>query len=327
MIGHSNSRPTLRFVGPLAMLLLACVIDPITPGHALQTTESFQVAFGTRQSGERRPGFADSGSMVVEADNGDLIIAGAGDSYYSDTGNRVYPMLVRINRNGRVLWTRIYNELIGGEILGLVERGGEHYILIKFSSHTDSERRKRGNDLLELWRADASGILERKLMDFDAMTVHSATTLDEGPNAVFLVAGAILGDHDPPFGDGSPVSLLSITLDGTIRTETFPENLLRVRELSYTPEAGYAFFTGQGYFRQADGVMTVSPDGKADATFTLDNDQFQPQKLVGSSLGIFVVGIDDHRNKETNPRSPLLHQGAETRFSAASRPSRQPPPY
>ena len=87
----------IRFTSAASLTLL------LVASHAT-ATEVFQVTFGTRYPDVHRiSGSTDSGTHVVEATNGDIVVAGYGGSHFTDAGDRTHPMLARIRRDGWAL--------------------------------------------------------------------------------------------------------------------------------------------------------------------------------------------------------------------------------
>ena len=90
----------------------------------------FHITFGTTGDPEHRN--ADTATIVVEAENGDLIVAGSGASFWSDTGhNHTNPMVARIDSHGELQWQRVYDDLENHRITAFASRGEAQYMVLE----------------------------------------------------------------------------------------------------------------------------------------------------------------------------------------------------
>ncbi len=149
--------------------------------------QSFQVTFGVRGTNEA----TDSGRHIIETRNGDLLVSGVGQSLYTDTGNRTRPILVRVDRDGRVLWQRIYAGLLNHEILALVADADREFALVASPVTVDPGSRS-SSPLVDvaIHAITDQGELRRVGRGLESVRVDAVTTFRYGDGVGFVVAAA-----------------------------------------------------------------------------------------------------------------------------------------
>ncbi len=141
------------------------------------------VRFGTPQSSSGGSGGIDGGTLLAQSRDGTLIVAGFADSFPSDTGGvPAKPMLSKFDRNGNLIWQRVYDRL-GWSIVGIDASSEQLSVILWYPepgrwNRLDSEHESYSeHGLVQLWTTRTDGELDRKLMTLHHRVTQARTPL------------------------------------------------------------------------------------------------------------------------------------------------------
>jgi len=255
-------------------------------------TEPFQVTFGTRKPNINIAyGVSDSGSLIIEADNGDLVVAGYGGSVFTDTGNREHPMLVRIKRDGKIDWTRIYDELENYKVLSLIENDGNHFLLFKQRVRNRSGRTGQVTDRVSLWQAGPLGHLKREIASIENLVLQSVTAYEVDDDIGFLIVASEVSDMAAGVFKKSDVTLFELSIDGKSRQLPFPKGVKGSKQLVLGPYGIRVFLqTPTSSLSQATEIVFADAEGELRREIPMRQYEVTPNKLLVANDRIYLYG-------------------------------------
>jgi hypothetical protein len=169
--------------------------------------ESFHITFGTTGTQQSH----DGASFVVRADNGDVVVAGSGGSFYSDDRDGVtYPLIARVDPDGELKWQRVYRELENQRIVAFLGLGEEQFMVLR-ANPTLRELEAPPPDI-SLRRVDGSGDVSESLGTLGGFSIVEPFPV-EGAEPYFLVVAA---RHAAPPASFLDVRLFRLDLRGNV---------------------------------------------------------------------------------------------------------------
>lgn len=210
------------------LLALALILGAV----AAHCAEPVHLTFGTRAPLLDTRRAADSGSLVVELANGDMLVAGYGASRFTDVGDQVMPMLARADRAGRLLWSRVYDELPHHQVLAVAEHEGDILALTRGpmpGTTPYDETRRSGLFLIRV--PPGGGVIEMRVAVGD-LAAGDAVARELGGQVVFLVAGKRVDPHQDRSVYTDPTRLFAVSTDATVQQLDFPDGFTRVESMT-----------------------------------------------------------------------------------------------
>jgi hypothetical protein len=194
---------------------------------------TFHLTFGTTNSPQQR--HADTATEIVETESGDLVVAGEGAAYYSDTGStHTNPMVARISARGVLEWQRVYDELENHRIIAFASRGEEQYMLLAQPVPSVLV------NTVTLRRIDEVGNPSEALATLDGIWVGTAVLAVEGESPHFLVAAKRAATDLEAYA--ADVELLRLDLQGRITEQSFETGVTHLQHLQQVDEQGFLFY-------------------------------------------------------------------------------------
>lgn len=300
--------------GRFTRFAVACVAGAILAGAAATVIaanterEVFQVIFGVRPSitAQHRYGVTDSVNHIVEAPNGDIIVAGNGASSYTDTGSRTKPMVARIDRAGNVLWRRIYDDLQDEDILAIAGKGDEQFILFKKDVEDHSGRTRR-TETLSLRRVDSAGNISRILGSKEGVQVYGAAAVIDTELKRFVFAGIDAEGITYSRPEVRAVQLHEIDLNGNVRRLSFPEGITGLRMFQHVAGKEFIFFRMGSFYSHPLDISRVSDDGEVSQVIEWYDETKMPSHVIATESRIFVIYQTDYRPEKYR----ILAHGAD----------------
>jgi hypothetical protein len=165
----------------VAVTAAATVLSP-----AVRAQSSFHITFGTTGT----PGnyYADHAGFLAETDGGDIVVAGTGASYASDTGRaRTYPLIARVDPDGTLKWQRVYRNVENRNIAGLLAVGEEQFVLLR--AHPMLSLPDDPPPEISLHRVSPSGDLSPSVGALGGFrTLEPFPVMDQDPHFIVLAA-------------------------------------------------------------------------------------------------------------------------------------------
>ena len=262
---------------------------------ASQEREVFQVTFGSRAYLGQRAPVTDGGEFLVEAGNGDIVVAGYGGSTFTDTGNRIKPMIARIDLTGHVIWRQIYDDLQDHSVVGLVTHNGRQFAAFKQDLRwTDAELAPRQR--ISLREVDADGNLSRELGNIDDLYVSDIVPYRDNSGAGFLVTAIVTSGASIQRAFQRDISLFDLQVSGNVRRPKFPEGVKGARLLQRDAAGGLFFLRLAEYFSQAMGLVRLSPGGELAELFVLNDEVLSPMQLIATDSRVYLFEAVNRRN-------------------------------
>lgn len=261
----------------------------------------FQVTFGTRPYLDRKSGSTDGGKYLAEAANGDIVVAGYGASSFTDTGDWVKPMIVRVDRAGRVVWKQIYDDMPDQRILAILDHLGHVFVLLDRASpqaNGDTHYHRR----VAVRELDDDGVLSRELGGRDNLYVADVLSYHDKDQAGFLVAAI-----DTCCGTSTglflrDVSLFDVKLNGDLNRAPFRDGIKGTQFLQRDDVGRTYFLRMRNYFSQPWGIVRLTPTGEPRLLYAVDND-IQPAQLVVTADRMFFVSTEVGKESPTSIRA------------------------
>ncbi len=260
--------------------------------------EGFHITFGTTGTPESH--YADGVGFVVEADNGDIVVAGGGASFFSDDRDGLtYPLIARVGPDGQLKWQRVYRELENQRIIAFLARGEEQFMVLR------ANPKLRGlvgpPPEISLRRVDRSGDVSEGLGALEGFSILEPFPV-EGVEPYFLI---VAGRHTAPPGPFLDVRLFRLDLRGNVLELASVAGIGSLENLTYL--GGEAVLVSR--WRQTgsvgDGrgsairteVIRIGLTGDKDIALTIPNRLCR--SLAASLTGIFCVEYEWPGTKET----------------------------
>ncbi|MEM9387960.1 MAG: hypothetical protein AAGA68_23095 [Pseudomonadota bacterium] len=272
---------------PIRTLLWSILSLGPTSLWAATGPEALQITFGTRSPPGEPSAVADLGDHLVEAENGDIVVAGYGASYYSDTGQRSKPLIARFSRDGRMIYQRILE-------------GFENYRVEDLHAGPTGEPRV----VLSAPKGQRAGSVTEQ-------TIH-LFTIDDGGSTKRTLAGSV-NPRDPwssmRSADDATADLILTSLP-TALAETHARSLIRRRfevaasgewqpRYAPNPRSTHLWLTGEGdvVYRQGRpaGIRRVNASGHIASVLTFGKEQSRSQVAMADDR-IFVVDPPSRRS-------------------------------
>ena len=312
---------TLPILLLLAVFAACDTTDPSltsSPEPTPPPTQAFEALFGTERY--------DAGHALLPLAEGGLLVAGAGNGGVAPAdGTLPYPLLSRLEHDGTVRWTRIYEDLGYGTAVGVVALGSGRFGLL-LDLHDDSFRNRR----MVLWEVDAEGTLlrvvyERPLAAVPFEATRSLLGLSDGG---FLLLGMDRSDNAPQYD-----FVTRIDAEGSLRwTLAFAEPRLTLVSALPVEDDGFLILgnqvvTDRPYTRKPF-VARVGEGGTIRWQKLLD----APQTFEASALteveGGFVVAGHTHQHTDSTalvlPYFALLSEAGAVLNTGALMPDVRP---
>ncbi|WP_375800950.1 hypothetical protein [Salinibacter sp.] len=135
--------------------------------------------------------YYDAGLDLLQTSDGGLVVGGIGHGVLAPTDGTIpTPNLTRLDANGRVLWSRLYDgsrvsdDLQGGELLAVHPYGSGYAGLIRTSILTND------TDKLRLVTVGPNGRVVNSLYERPGITARSSQALRRTQDGGFILAGA-----------------------------------------------------------------------------------------------------------------------------------------
>ena len=146
----------MRFFLLLSLFLMVAGCDLLPSPDAAALDAPRRTSFGTRQY--------DAGSALLERASGELLIAGIGGGVGAPAdGTLPTPSLAKLDTDGRLVWSRVYDRLRYAEAKAVLEYGDGYLLLISLSDDRGDYGGGVQGLMLALWEVDAEGALRRPL--------------------------------------------------------------------------------------------------------------------------------------------------------------------
>lgn len=261
--------------------------------------EIFQVIFGVRPalSAQHGYGVTDSVNYIVEAPNGDIVVAGNGASSYTDTGSRTKPMVARIDPSGNVLWRQIYEDLEDQEILAFAGRGDNQFMVFKKDNKARSGR-TRNTETLSLRRVDSEGNMSRQLGAIDGVQVYGTAPVVNTKLERFVFASIDAEGMTYTRPEIRDVRLHEIDLNGNVRRLAFPEGIKGLRMFQHVGNDNFVFLRMGTFYTQPQGIARVNQDGEVDQVMEWYDEVKMPSHVIATATRIFLIYQIDYREKK-----------------------------
>jgi hypothetical protein len=261
--------------------------------------ETFQVIFGVRAalSAQHGYGVTDSVKYIVEAPNGDIVVAGNGASSYTDTGSRTKPMVARIDPSGNVLWRQIYEDLENQEILAFAGKGDGQFIVFK-KRVEDRSGRTRRTETLSLRRVDSDGNMSRELGGIDGVQVYGTAAVVNAELERLVFAGIDAEGTPSPRPEIRDVRLHEIDLNGNVRRLAFPEGIKGLRMFQHVGNDNFVFLRMGSFYSEPQDIARVNADGEVDQVIEWYDEVKMPSHVLATASRIFLIYQIDYREKK-----------------------------
>ena len=267
------------------LLLVGC--DSGAPTGGLPATEQ---VFGTENY--------DAGTDLLQTSDGGLVVGGTGNGVLAPAdGTTPTPNLMRLEASGGVRWSRLYDDLRGGELLAIHESGPGYAALIRTGILTN------GEDGLLLAQVAPDGRRGRALYERAGVTAHSNQTLRRTRDGGFILAGAT-----PYTGTPRHVFLVRLGADGQVEWEQSFDGILDAWAVVETVDGGFALIGEEGTEAASyNGVLLVKtgPDGAVQwrRTYGMKDRQERGLAMVPTADGgVVVAGRSSYYGEATSER-------------------------
>lgn len=106
----------------------------------------------------------DEGNALLERPGGEILIAGIGGGVLAPAdGTLPTPSLAKLRRDGRLVWSRVYDRLRYAEAKAVLEHGEGYLLLVSRSDGRGDYGGGVQGQMIALWEVDAGGALVRPL--------------------------------------------------------------------------------------------------------------------------------------------------------------------
>ena len=282
---------------------IACTVGAVLAAIAASVfaanadREVFQVIFGVRPSitAQHWYGVTDSVNHIVEAPNGDVIVAGNGASSYTDTGSRTKPMVARIDPAGNILWRRIYHDLQDEDILAIAGKGDEQFILFKkdVEDHSGSTWH---TETLSLRRVDSGGNMSRVPGGKEGVRTYGAAAVIDTELERFVFAGIDAEDIAYSRPEVRDVQLHEIDLNGNVRRLSFPEGVTGLRMFQHVGGNEFVFLRMESFYSHPLDISRVAEDGEISQVIEWHDETRLPSHVIVTKTRIFLICRIDYRD-------------------------------
>lgn len=278
------SRPTWL----LKQLLDVAAVAAAFSTSAVLAQDAFHLTFGT--TGNPESHYADGVGFVVETDSGDVVVAGAGASFFSDDRDGLtYPLIARVRTDGGLRWQRVYSELENQRVMALLAVGEEQFMVLRTNPRLRTlEGPATG---VSLRRIGESGDVSQSLGTLEGFSVLEPFPV-KGVEPYFLIVAARHPAAPGPFLDvrlfrldlrGNVTELASVAGVGSLEGLAYPggEELLVTRWRS-----GESAGDGRSIAIHTD-VTRVRWTGETEVAFTIANKLCR--SVAASLASIFCI--------------------------------------
>ena len=261
--------------------------------------EVFQVIFGVRPSltDQHSYGVTDSVTYIVEAPNGDIVVAGNGASSYTDTGSRTKPMVARIDRSGNVLWRRIYEDLEDQEILAFSGKEDEQFVVFK-KEVRDRSGRTRQTETLSLRRVESDGRISRELGGIKGVQIYGTAPVMQPELERFVFAGIDAEGITYSRPESRDVRLHEIDLHGDVRRLAFPEGIKGLRMLQHVGNNNFVFLRMGSFYSQPQDIARVNENGEVSQIIEWYDEMKMPSHVLATESRLFLIYQIDYRENK-----------------------------
>lgn len=196
----------------------------------------------------------DVGLDLLQMADGHLVVGGIGDGVLAPADGTIpTPNLTHVGPDGRVRWSRLYEDLQGGALLSVYENGSGYTALIRLGSYAD------GTSRLRLVSVGPDGRRKRVLYEREGVTVRSNQTLRRTQNGGFILAGATPYTEDPRRG-----FLVRLDSTGRVQWDQSFDDLVRVQAVVGAGEGGFVLLGETNRDAPSSGdvlLIKVGPEG------------------------------------------------------------------
>lgn len=237
----------------------------------------------------------DAGLDLLETPEG-VVVAGTGNGVLAPADGTVpTPNLTRLGTDGRVRWSRLYDDLQGGKLLAVRQSGSGYAVLIRTGILTG------GEDRLRLAAVGPGGRRRRTLYERPGTTAHSNQTLRRTRDGGFILAGAT------PYGEEPRHAfLIRLSADGRVRWERSFEKVRAASAVVETTEGDFVLIGEAGSEAPSHNdilLINVSRDGSVQWRRTYGTEKRQERGLAMASTeegGVVVAGQSSYYGEEAS---------------------------
>ena len=245
--------------------LFVCTIAAVlTLPSAALAQSAFHVTFGTSSDLHGRN--ADGATFVVQTDSKDIVVAGSGASFWSDTGrSHTNPLVARISSDGTLQWQRIYKDLENHRVTAFVSQGEEQNMLLEKSVH--------GKHLtsVTLRRIDRRGNTSEVIGSLEGYYVSKTISVIDGDQSYFLIVARKGGSA---YEYNSDLQLFRLDLQGQVTELGFASGIDSVLRLKHLGGQEFLFTRwrqGLGANKMHTDFMRLGKTGETELLFTLSD--------------------------------------------------------
>lgn len=252
------------------LLAFGAVAADLAAADSAVADSAFHITYGTTGSAQHRN--ADGATFAVETPSGELVVAGTGAGFWTDTGQRQFnPLIARIDHRGELRWQRIYAELENQSVLALAARGEDQMLLLEKWELGDSAT------TLTLLQIDERGEASSALATL-SVDVIGPVVVTDAERGYLLIAGSRVVKDVRTSALVAQVQLIRLDFQGRVtRSELVVRGNEQLRHLG----ADELLFSGwdQAARNAATGfnpngiratIVQASPSGEAELSFTID---------------------------------------------------------
>ena len=279
----------MRLYLMLLALLYATGCDSTNPTLTTppveQPTEPFELVFGTDNY--------DEGRALIQATDGDLLVAGAGNGVPAPAdGTLPTPNLSRIAPDGKVRWSRIFDEQRYGTAVAIAETAPEQFVLL-----TDRHNIFFDDHHLTLWHLNGMQLIpiyDRSGGDVSYDATRPLLATNDGG---FLVLGADRSENGLPI-----VFVVRLDAAGNERWGHLMQGRIELYAAVPTADEGFVVLgsetiTTNTYERRIL-LLRFDADGTLLWTRRLDGSSRPVNTIAPASGGFLLAGI---RRDEAGP--------------------------